>query len=474
MSQQENTNSENPLLNAPVNKMLLLMSAPISLGMLSTFLFQLVDTYFIGKLGSQPLAALGFAAGVYMLLVGLFMGMAVGVSSLVAGALGKEELHLARRYTTISLVLSTIIAIGLSALGILFLEPLFLGLGAEAKLIPMIREYMNVLYLGMPLLIFGLIGASAIRATGDVKPPEIVMGIAGIINVVFDALLIFGVGPFPKLGIQGAALATVLSWVFVFVMTIVLLMKHKLLTTQSGALKTELKELARLSIPATLTQILLPITAMFVTFLVARSGPEAVAAYGVVMRIETLMLVGISSMSIAIVPFIAQNLAQKERVNEAIAMAGKTSFYWGGGLFIVLVLLAEPIASIFTTDPKVLDFTKLYFYIVAFTYVGYGIITMTASIFNGLQMPSDALKVLTVKTFAFTIPLALAGSYFGALGVFGGIALSNLLGYLTSSRHMRKFLIKSESEITNQEILEDYISDWKALIARVKGNKGTV
>ena len=157
MSSSENQTSSS-MLQAPVSRTLLLMSAPISLGMLSTFLFQVLDTYFVGKLGAMPLAALGFAATVYFLLVGLFMGMAVGVSSLVGGALGQGDEHLARRYTTLSIVISIVLSVALSGLGLVTVEPLFSLLGAKSKLIPLIREYMEVLYYGLPFLIFGFFG----------------------------------------------------------------------------------------------------------------------------------------------------------------------------------------------------------------------------------------------------------------------------------------------------------------------------
>lgn len=462
--------SGGPLLTAPVNRVLLSMAAPISVGMLSTFLFQVVDTYFVGQLGPLELAALGFSATTYFLAVAIFMGVAVGVSALVGAAFGTDDRALARRYTTVASVGALLVSGVVAVVGVLSLEPLFRRLGAGPELLPLIDAYMTTLYAGMPLLVFGLVAGSALRATGEVKPPEIVMAIAGVINLVFDYLLIFGMGPFPRLELQGAALATVGSWVFVAVCMLVLLLRRGLLTLDKGNVGAELKQILRLSSPAVATQILLPVTAMFITFLAAKSGPEVVAAFGVAQRIETLALVGISAVTIAIVPFVAQNFGAEahRRVDQAIVFAGKTAVYWGGALCILLVAFAGPIAGIFTEDATIIGYTKLYFYVVSASYAPYGFVMMTAAIFNGIQLPGRSLRVLLVKTFIFTVPLALAGSTFGAIGVFAAIGVSNLLGGIYAAAVMKPAMAQLGSEIADARPLQDYLSDWRAVASKVK------
>ncbi len=468
---QESSESpgSDPMRSASVARTLLSMSAPISLGMLATFLFQVVDTFFVGQLGPSELAALGFAATAYFLAVALFMGMAVGVSSLVGNALGQGDEHLARRYATVSSLLAAAVAIALCGIGLATLRPLFRLLGAGPELIPLIAEYMSILYYGLPLLVVGLVGSAAIRATGRVKAPEIVMGIAGCINLVLDYVLIFGVGPFPRMELAGAALATVASWVFVCACIVALLFRRQLVTLARGNLAREVKEIVRLSAPAIATQVLLPITAMLITYLAARSGAQAVAAFGVATRIETLVLVGISSVSVAVVPFVAQSHGanERERVDRAIAFVGKASFYWGGGLFVLLLVFAGPIAELFSSDPQIIYYTKLYFYFVAVSYAPYGIVVMTSAIFNGVMIPGKSLQVLLIKTFAFTVPLALAGSFFGAVGVFAAISLSNILGFVYAARLMKRCLAQSGSTLADKRVLDDYLADWRAIADRL-------
>lgn len=458
-----------PLLDGPVTPTLLRMSGPISLGMLSTFLFQVVDTYFVGQLGPDALAALSFAATTYFLAVALFMGMAVGVSALVGRAQGENDPVLAARYATVSLGVALTIALALCAAGLWLLEPTFTLLGAPAALIPLISAYMSTLYYGLPLLILTLVGIAAIRASGEVVPQMLVMMTAGIINVVFDYVLIFGIGPFPEWGLFGAAVATVASWVFAALAIGVLFVRRRLFTLRRGDLAKELRDIASLSSPAIATQILLPVTAALITYLAARSGPEVVAGLGVAQRVETLGLVGVSAVTLAIVPFVAQNhgAGLRARVDAAIAFTGKTVVYWGGGLFLLLVLLADPIASFFSDDAAIIEATKLYFYVVAASYAPYGLVMMTAAVFNGLQRPRGALQVLLVKSFLFTAPLAIAGSFFGAWGVFAAISLSNLLGAVYAAWAMRRELRRSHSALADRRPIDDYVADWRGLAARI-------
>lgn len=457
-----------------MHRALFAMSAPISLGMLSTFLFQVVDTWFVGRLGTAELAALSFSSALFFLLVGLFIGLSVGASSLVARALGEGNMPLAARFSRTSVVLAGTLAAVLALGGVLTISPVFGLLGAGAAILPLIADYMGVLYPGMPLLAVALVGNAAVRATGRVRAPEVLMGAAGVINLVLDYLLIFGAGPFPRLEIQGAALATVISWGFVAVSTIVLLVRARLLRRQpagDGPPGPVLPAILRLSTPTVATQVLTPLTAAFITFLAAQSGAEVVAALGIATRIELLGLVGISSVSVALVPFVAQNFGAKDRarVDEAIVFAGKASFYWGGLMFVALVLGAGPVARLFSDDGTVQHYVTLYFRIVAISYAPAGLLAVTSSIFNGVQIPGESLRILAMKTFAFTAPLAWLGSFFGAGGLFAAISLANVLGGIYAARTMRRCLRATDSDLARRRPVDDYLADWRAVTRRLSG-----
>lgn len=458
------------------NTVLLSMSLPISIGMLSTFLFQVIDTYFVGQLGADALAALSFASTLYFLVVGLFMGLAVGVSIIIGAAKGAENNIKVNQTTFVALLWSIILASAFAALGIYFVDPIFTSMGADAIRLPLVKQYIVPLFYGIPLLTTGLMAGGILRATGRVRNPEIIMGIAGIINLVLDYTLIFGKLGFPAMGIKGAALATVFSWVFVLVGMFLLVLKDKLLKINVketfGNIGTITKEIGKLGLPTVVTQVIGPLTLIYLTFLFARQASEAVAAFGVASRIQTLLMIGILGVSTAITPFIAQNLGAKQhaRIDESIAFGGRASTYLGLLVSVLLFLFIKPIARIFSDDISVVDYTAQYFYIVSISYIFYGLFIITSSIFNGLQLPMNAMKVMLVKSIAFTIPFTLIGSYFGVSGIFIGISLANILAGLLAAHEMRKQFKKVNSELIKVNVWSEYRNDFKRLF-RLVGKK---
>lgn len=454
---------------APVNRMLFRMAAPISLGMLSTFLFQIVDTYFVGRLGSSELAALAFSSTAYLIFVSLFMGLAVGVSSVVAKAAGAGDMDQARGLTKIALLLVLGLSSGLSIVAFATITPTFTLLGAAPDILPLIQTYMGILYLSFPFLMLGIVGSGAVRAIGITKESEIVFGIAGIINLVFDYLLIFGKAGFPELGLAGAAWATALSFVFIFLGVGVLLLRHGLIGRGAlGGVSEGLRDILRISVPTVAMQLLVPATGLVTTVLLARYGSEAVAALGVASRIEALALIGIFAVSMAVTPFIAQNFGagEHDRIDAAVVFAGKASIYMGVVLFIVLALAGQWIASVFSDDEEVIRFVTLYFRIVAISYGFQGIVNVTVAIFNGLQMPGTALKIMAVRTFAFVLPLLLMGALVGPLAILLALALGNILSAFYAGKQMRASMRRWNRPIADVNPVQEYVADFKGLFSR--------
>ena len=459
------------LLEKDTSKTLISMSVPVSIGMLSTFLFQVIDTYFVGQLGPESLAALSFSSTLYFLMVGLFIGLAVGVSIIVGKAAGAGDHGKVKQATIVGILLCVLLTSLFSFILIIGLDPIFLGLGAQETLLPSIREYMVPMLMGIPLLTTGVMAGAILRATGNVTKPEVVMGIAGVINLVFDYLLIFGKMGFPEMGIQGAAYATVLSWVFVILGMAVLLLKDRLIAIHRSLLSNLialLKEILQLGIPTIVTQIVGPLTLTYLIFLLARESSLAVAAFGVASRIETLLMIGILGVSTAITPFIAQNLGAKKdlRIDEAIAFGGRASTYLGLLVTLLLFLFIKPISGIFSDDLNVIGYTSWYFYIVSVSYVSYGLFVITSSIFNGLQLPVNSLKIMVIKSLLFTLPMTLIGSLWGVEGIFIGISSSNFLAGFYAASVMRKQFSKAGSSLAKVNVWNEYKNDLRRVFGR--------
>ncbi len=466
------------LTEGPVGRTLLRMTLPVSLGMLSTFLFQIIDTLFVGWLGGDALAALAFAGTTYFLALALFMGFAVGVSAAVGAALGAGDPWRARRLAGTALAMALVSSASVSLLLTLTIAPTFRALGASDALLPLIDAYLAVLYPALPLLVMALVGGSVLRAAGHAGSPEIVMGLAGAVNLVLDYLLIFGKAGFPELGFAGAAWATAGSWLFAGVGTLGLLLRAGLLFRQSEQseelhhatpqesrlrhLRKDAAELLRLGAPAVATQVLLPLAGMFLTVLLARSGPAVVAAFGVAQRIESLGLVGISAASVAIVPVVAQNLGagKRERIRSLIAVGGRLATYWGVSVAVLLWIFGGTLVRYFTEEAAIVSVAVDYFRFVGVSYATYGLVVMGAASLGGMGKTNDALKVLSVKSFVLLAPLAALGASQGANGVFLAISVSNVLAALFAGRVVHR----AERQLGGApNVAGDYAQDWSQL-----------
>ena len=468
------SDNANPMTDAPVNAMLFRMAAPISLGMLSTFLFQIVDTFFVGLLGSPELAALAFSSTAYLVFVSIFMGLSVGVSSVVAKTTGGGDRDAARGLATASLGLVLLLSIAMCAAGRAAIGPMFTALGATEEILPLVAEYMGILYLGFPFLVIGMVASGACRAVGVTGRTEVVFAAAGVVNLVFDWLLIFGKGPFPEMGIAGAAWASVLSFVFILVGNTAILHRSGLLGLRGiGAGIRGLGAILGFAVPTISMQVLVPATGMFITFLLAGYGPEAVAAYGVASRIEALALIGIFAVSMSVTPFVAQNFGagEHDRIDEAAVFAGKASVYMGLVLFIVLALAGPWIARIFSDDPEVVGFVGLYFKIVALCYGFQGIVNVTVALFNGLQLPGTSLRIMAVRTFVIVFPLLAVGAWFGLWGILAGLAFGNILAALYAGRVFRQSARKWNRPIADADPLADILADIGSLARRIGGRR---
>ncbi|ANQ49398.1 MATE family efflux transporter [Flammeovirga sp. MY04] len=457
----------NAILEGKVTPTLTKMSVPISIGMLSTFLFQVIDTYFVGQLGGDALAALSFASVVYFIIVGTFMGLSIGVSTLVGKAIGEKNFLKMEQIIITSLLFTLFTSVGASVFIDVSQATLFTWLGAPSEMLPLIDQYMHTLMIGIPLLTIGLLMGSILRASGSVSQPEIVMAVAGVINLVLDYGLIFGKWGLPELGITGAALATVISWVFVLIMMSLLFLNQSILKLNFSIttipFTQHLRDILQIGVPTMLSNLVSPLTQLFLTLLLAYHSSMAVAAFGVAGRIEMLSLIGILGVSTAITPFIAQNLGAelKDRIDKAIVFGGKAAVYLGIIVVLILFIFNQNIAQLFSDDLTVIDYTSDYFIWVSVSYIFYGLFLVTTSILNGLQKPQQSLQIMVIKTLVFTVPLALIGSYFyEVIGIFMGIGLSNILGGIYASYMMRKEINNSSSSLKGVDILQDYKNDF--------------
>lgn len=423
-----------PLTEGKVSTQLIKLTLPMVGGIFAIVAFNLADTYYVGQLGTEQLAAMSFTFPVVLTLGSLAMGLGVGASSIIARAIGEGDHSRVQRFTTNSLTLA-IVAVGLLAsLGLLTIDPLFKVLGAGPDVLPFVRQYMQIWYIGMMFLVIPMVGNSAIRAAGDTGTPSLIMIFSAVLNILLDPLLIFGLAGLPEWGLAGAAWATVISRAVTLVASLLVLQfKEHMLSPRFPDLQETLwcwKDILYVGLPAAAASMISPISIGVITSLLAVHGSVAVAGFGVASRVESFAMIVLMALSASIGPFVGQNWGGKryDRVGKALLQSFIFCLLWGGLMAAVLALAARWLAPLFNDDPAVVAIATRYLWIVPISYGGAGIIQVASSIFNALGKPIPAIVMTILRMFVIYIPLAYIGSQvWGPVGIFTAATLANLL-----------------------------------------------
>ncbi len=421
------------IVSAPVSGVLYKLTLPMVIGIIAVFFFNLVDTFFIGLLGTTSLAAVSFTMPIAMVVMNLAIGLGIASSALIARAIGGNEHHLAQRYVMASLLLTVAIASLMLVLGWNFNDKLFLLLGAKPELLPVIWQFMQFWWPGAWMMMLMIVINSSMRAVGNTKLPSMMMLGSAVLNAILDPILIFGVGPIEGMGIAGAALASTLCWAIVVLVMIYSLAKIDLLHWAQLTFKELLdiwQRLMSIGIPAMITNVLVPVASGILLAMIAPMGEQAVAAFGVGARIEPFAIVVVLALTSTIPVFVGQNFAagQHERIWQALSVSVRFLLVWQLAIWLLLWLASPLIASIFSQDPKVIEKVVSYLMLMPIGYAGMGIVLCANAALNALQRTGVSMTLNLVRLSALYVPLAwVGGEYYGFEGLLIGASIGNLI-----------------------------------------------
>ncbi len=393
-----------------------------------------IDTYFLGMVGDQALAAYSFGFPILMIVTSVAIGLGAGTSSVVARAIGADDHERAKRLSTDSIILSLIIAIVCAVIGVLSIDPLFRAMGAPEEMLPALRSFMTILYAAVPFIVLGMVGTASMRATGDTVLPSKLMIGGAVLNVLLDPIFIFGLGPIPALGLNGAAIAGLIArGAFFFAGVYYLQHRLDLLTFRKpdpATLRKSWSDILHVGLPAAGTNVIVPMGLALVTAMIADFGPKAVAGFGVASRVESLVLVPYYALSAIIGPFVGQNLTAQldDRIQQALRLCAV--FCIASGLLIAaaLALVSGFLPTLFSDSPDVINVTKTFLWIAPISYGCYGIVMFVNAAFNGLGKPMPGVAISVTRILVLYVPLAFLGKMlFGVVGIFVAYAVANIL-----------------------------------------------
>ncbi len=425
---------EKDLTKGQIPDVLKQLTIPMIIGIFALVIFNLVDTYFVGKLGTIQIAALTFTFPVVLVINSIYLGLGIGAAAVISKAVGENNREKVIRLSTDSISLGIVVAVIVAIIGELTIEPLFTALGANEQVMVYIVQYMRVWYASVPLVVIPMIGNNAIRALGDTKTPSVVMLIAAIANIIMDPLLIFGLGPFPELGVQGAAIATAIARFITFSVALyVLIIREKVIVVKIIKLKKMLsswKDILFIGLPNAIARAIIPLGAGVITRIIADFGNEYVAAFGIGTRIEFFSLAIVIALVTTIPVFVGQNFGGKriDRIKEAILVSKKFVIYYSIAAYILLFLIARPLASLFSKEIVVIENVVLYLRIVPLAYGFQGILLIINGALNAIRKPIKAALLNVIQMLVIYVPLAyFLSKPFGMVGIFVSLVISYII-----------------------------------------------
>lgn len=408
-------------------RQLLTMTWPMLFGILSLMTFQLADSAFIGQLGRDPLAALGFTLPMQQLIIGLQVGLGIATTAILSRTLGAGEERRAERLGGLVVMVGASMVLVLCVLLWLLQVPIMNLLGADAVLLPLIRSYW------IPWLVAAWLGAvlyfgySVCRSHGNTKLPGILMVVTSLLNIALDPLYIFVFG----WGLPGAALATITAFgLGCLVIYPRLLARGWVRFDLSGlALGPALRQLGGIMGPAMVSQLMPPLSAMLATALVAGFGSAAVAAWGLGTRLDFFSIVVVLALTMSMPPMIGRLLGAGDidQIARLVRLGVRFVVVWQLAIGLVWLAISGVVSELFSTDLTVQDVLRDYLVRVPLSYWGLGVCMLMVSVCNALGLAMRALLISTLRLFLCFLPLLwLGGQLAGITGLMTGALVGNL------------------------------------------------
>ncbi len=450
------------------------MAGPMVFGILAVKSVSLVDTLFIGQLGSDKLAAISFAYPVTTVVSGLALGLSAAASSLVSRAVGEDDGERASERALHTIILSLIVTGSIAFLGVFITTPLFALLGASAETLQHIESYMRIWFVAVPFLTMAMMGDFIVRATGNSLLPTILMCSSSLLNIGVTALLVFGLWGLPEMGMAGAALGTLIAQVAtMFGAFWMLTFKTDIIRWKRPGLESLIPDwarAARVAIPAALGNMVHPFTLMVITAILATFSEDTVAAFGVAGQVQLISTIPLLALSSALSPIAGQNwgASKPERICKSLKFSYGLCVIWAAVIAVPLWALGEPLAALFNSDANIPSEAQSYLRIVPFSLFGYGMVICAAAAFNGMDRAKHALGFNVLRSLGLFLPLAYAGSLVAKTpGLYGGIAAANVVAGLVVGWYALRWIRKHRGEAGQENAdapREDSDSDWGELL----------
>ena len=395
-----------------LNRAILLLAVPMVLEMVLESLFAVVDVFWVGRLGANAVATVGLTESLLSLIFAVGIGLSMSTTAMVARRIGEKDPEGAAVAGVQAIVLGLITSVAIGIPCFIYAPQLLRLMGASNDIVTMGSGYARIALGGSGAILLLFLNNAIFRGAGDAAIAMRLLWVSNLINLVLDPCLIFGWGPFPRMGVTGAALATFtgrsIGVGYQFYRLLRGTERIRILRRQLRVNWSVLLRLVRVSLTGILQFAIAHTSWIGLVRIVSIFGASALAGYTIAIRIVVFAILPSWGLSNAAATLVGQNLGagKPERAEQAVWRTGLYNMLFLGSLGVFFVFLAEPIVRLFTHDPAVIPLAATCLRIVSYGNIGYAYAMVMLQAFNGA---GDTVTPTIVNFFGFwllEIPLA--------------------------------------------------------------------
>ncbi len=417
-------NSESRLSSflADPSKALWRLAVPIMFGMGIHTLYNVIDMIFIGKLGGNAIAGVAFNMPIFFLMLGLTMGLGSGVTASIARFIGDEDKKSADNSAEHALAMAGGIAIVFTILGIYYGEKILIALGAEGEILILAWEYLSMIVLGLPFMVFSGFFRSILAGEGDMKFPMMVAGLGTLLNTILDPIFIFKLEDYGNIGfgmgVKGAAMATVFSQLIVFLIFIYMLFikDHAYITFKLKDFmpsKIILWDIIKVGLPASLSMIIMALGQGVFNKILIYYSSQTVAAYQVAGRLDMLIFLPIFAIAGALTTLVGMFYGAREigALNRIVRYGISSAFLITLVSSSFVYIFAETFSSWFTQDQEIISVSVGFLKRLCLVYPLVAIAITSGRVMQGLGKGLPVLLITIIRVLGVSAPLGLYFSF---------------------------------------------------------------
>ncbi len=415
-------NTELNLIKDPIPGLIKKIALPASIGTFFQTMYNIVDTFYAGKISPEALSALAKSFPVYFIIIAACIGVTVGGTSLIANSIGENNKQKVLSYFSHTIIYGILVSILVTYLGLKFSKTFFLLMGSSSEVILLGLEYTNVIFSGSIIFISVVALNALLHAEGDTKTYRNILILSFFLNIFLNPLFIFGYAFIPAMGVTGIGIATIVSQLIAFLVILFRVLKNKRMLDFSLEFfypKTNiLKNLFFQSAPISAALLSFTIGNTIILTYIGIFGEYATAGYGSAARFEQVLLLPVLGLNTAIISIIAQNYGAKNflRVKESYFKAIKYGFIIMIFSGLIIFFSADRIVSIFSDNTAVIEFGVRYLRVSAFMFPTYPIFFISNGFFMSLKKSENALisnliRNIFLPLFAFYLAKNINGSF---------------------------------------------------------------